>query len=33
MPELVKKKGSFSRIKDTMFLQNNFLLLADYNFC
>lgn len=33
MPELVKKKEAFSRIKDTMFLQNNFLLLADCNFC
>lgn len=33
MPELVKKKGAFSRIEDTMFPQNNFLLLADYNFC
>ena len=33
MTELVKKKGAFSRIKDTMFPQNNFLLLADYNIC
>ena len=27
------KKEAFSRIEDTMFLQNNFLLMADYNFC